>query len=216
MSAEKSGAVNLKTVAEYVGLAPCSVSAILNETPAAKAIPQMTKDRVCRAAAELNYRPNLWARSLRTKRTRMVAVVASDFASAPVAQVIAAVHKRLHEKGYMLAFGAFDFADWNRLCAQFRQRGIEGLIVITPPVPGQLELPVTSVDLGAVQSIQWLDAEMRTGLTKMGESAAKTIILQIEDPKIARRLRVEKKVTPAQYGWMSPAPQPGVRMSESA
>jgi DNA-binding LacI/PurR family transcriptional regulator len=39
------------------------------------AIPQRTKDRVFRAAAELNYRPNLWARSLRTKRTRMVAAI---------------------------------------------------------------------------------------------------------------------------------------------
>ena len=42
--------VNLKTVAARVGLAPCSVSAILNDTKAARAIPQKTKDRVYRAA----------------------------------------------------------------------------------------------------------------------------------------------------------------------
>ena len=56
-------AVTLKTVAERVGLAPCSVSAILNNTEASRAIPQRTKDRVYRAASELNYRPNYWARS---------------------------------------------------------------------------------------------------------------------------------------------------------
>ena len=85
--------VNLRTVANRVGLAPCSVSAVLNDTPAAKAIPQATKDRVFRAAAELNYRPNLWARSLRTKRTRMVAAVTADFGRRRVAEVVAGARK---------------------------------------------------------------------------------------------------------------------------
>ena len=75
---DKQPAVSLRTVAERVGLAVCSVSAILNNTPASMAIPRRTKDRVFRAAGELNYRPNLWARSLRTKRTRLVAAITSD------------------------------------------------------------------------------------------------------------------------------------------
>ncbi len=65
---EKKSAVNLRTVAARVGLAPCSVSAVLNSTPASFSIPQHTKDRVFRAAAELNYQPNFSARSLRTKQ----------------------------------------------------------------------------------------------------------------------------------------------------
>jgi len=58
--------VTLRTVAEKVGLAPCSVSAVLNNSPAAAAIPQRTKNRILRAARQLNYRPNFSARSLRT------------------------------------------------------------------------------------------------------------------------------------------------------
>src|ERR1700676_5653859 len=85
---DKQAAVSLRTVAERVGLAACSVSAILNNTPASRAIPQRTKDRVFRAAAELNYRPNLWARSLRTKRTRRVAAITSDIGLAPAPPVI--------------------------------------------------------------------------------------------------------------------------------
>src|ERR1700758_2048262 len=119
--------VNLRMVAQKVGLAPCSVSAILNDTAAAKAIPQSTKNRVFRAAEELNYRPNFWARSLRTKRTRMVAAVAHDFGCATVAQVVAAVQNRLHEKGYLLALGTLDVAG-GTLSAQFQQRGIEGVV----------------------------------------------------------------------------------------
>src|ERR1700675_1169485 len=110
---DKQTMVSLRTVAERVGLAACSVSAILNNTPASAAIPQRTKDRVFRAAAELNYRPNLWARSLRTKRTRLVAAITSDIGLAPVARVIAGVQRLLHRRGYLLALGTFDCsAEW--------------------------------------------------------------------------------------------------------
>src|SRR5215831_1897384 len=142
MLAEKK-AVNLKTVAAEVGLAPSSVSAILNETQAARAIPQATKDRVYRAAAELNYRTNFVARSLRMKRTRMVAILAPDLGRSAVARVVAAAQKRLHECGYMLVLAACD--DGDSMCARFLQRGIEGVISIEASVPSQLGIPVTSV-----------------------------------------------------------------------
>ena len=55
---EKKTVANLRAVADRVGLAPCSVSAVLNKTAAASGIPQQTKDRIFRAAAELNYQPS--------------------------------------------------------------------------------------------------------------------------------------------------------------
>lgn len=61
--------VTLKTVAEHVGLAAGTVSLVLNHTPQSMTIPQHTRDRVFAAARELNYRPNPFARALRTKQT---------------------------------------------------------------------------------------------------------------------------------------------------
>lgn len=61
------GAVTLKTVAESVGLAPGTVSLVLNNAPGSASIPQRTKDRVFAAARELNYQPNPLARALRTQ-----------------------------------------------------------------------------------------------------------------------------------------------------
>jgi DNA-binding LacI/PurR family transcriptional regulator len=58
--------VTLKTVAQYVGLAPGTVSAVLTEGPGSRKIPQRTKDRIVQAAAKLNYYPNPFARALRT------------------------------------------------------------------------------------------------------------------------------------------------------
>ena len=57
--------VTLRTVADHLGLTPGTVSAVLNNTPAAERIPQHTRDRVTTAARELNYQPNPLARALR-------------------------------------------------------------------------------------------------------------------------------------------------------
>jgi len=192
----KNNAVNLRTVAERVGLAPCSVSAILNNTPASQAIPQTTKDRVFRAAAELNYRPNLWARSLRTKRTRMVAAVASDFGRGEIARVVAGVQSRLHKEGYLLALATPDLAQGDLLQAQFQQRGIEGLIAIDAFFPGQMALPVASVELGYPTSSEVLTDDRRSWLAALGETAAETVIQQIEQQGMARRVQVEAKLPP--------------------
>lgn len=186
----KKTTVNLRSVADRAGLAPCSVSAILNNTPAAQAIPQTTKDRVFRAAAELKYNPNLWARSLRTKRTRMVAAVAHDFGRGPVARVVAGVQSRLHKRGYLLALGTPDFDDGNHISAQFQQRGIEGVIAIEAAVPTHMDLPVASVELEQAKFAETLYEDADSRLAALGESAAETIIRQIENENASRRIKV--------------------------
>lgn len=195
---DKKSVVSLRTVAERVGLAPCSVSAILNNTPASSAIPQRTKERVFRAAGELNYRPNLWARSLRTRRTRVVAVVTSDIGRGPVARVVAGVQKLLHRKGYLLALAAFDCAsEWNTIPIQLQQRGIEGVIAIDAILPQNLQLPVASVDLEYMAFGEPIADDMRTWLAELGESAAETVLRQIEKDTVPRRMKVVPKLASA-------------------
>jgi LacI family transcriptional regulator len=189
-------AVNLKTVAARVGLAPCSVSAILNDTEAARSIPQKTKDRVYRAAAELNYRPNILARSLRTKRTRMVAVVAPGLGRSGVAQVVAAIQRRLHQSGYLLVLATYDGSDRHDLCVHFQQRGIEGVISIDGNVPAQMNMPVTSVQLDYRMSSA-VSGQTDVWLPELGDAAAETIMRQIENEGSPRMLQV--RATPPVY-----------------
>jgi len=178
--------VNLRTVAAKVGLAPSSVSAILNETAAARAIPQATRDRVFRAAAELNYRPNFLARSLRTKRSRVVAVLAPGLCRSSVARVVAAAQRRLHENGYMLVLAVHD---GDRMNTQFQQRGIEGVIAIDTTIPVQLNLPVTSVDLGYRTSASDTP-DVPSSFLYLGAAAAESIMKQIENEGSNRRIQL--------------------------
>jgi hypothetical protein len=197
---DKKAVVSLRTVAERVGLAPCSVSAVLNNTPASWAIPQRTKERVFRAAGELNYRPNLWARSLRTKRTRVVAAVTSDIGRAPVARVVAGVQRLLHRRGYLLALATFDCAsEWNTIPVQLQQRGIEGVIAIDAILPQELALPVASVELEYMDFPEPLADEMRVWLSELGESAADTVLRQIEKETTPRRMKVVPKLPNAYF-----------------
>jgi len=196
---DKTAVVTLRTVAERVGLAPCTVSAVLNNTSASWAIPQHTKGRVFRAAGELNYRPNLWARSLRTKRTRLVAAITSDIGRASVARVVAGVQRQLDRRGYMLALGSFDCAsEWNTIPVQLQQRGIEGVIAIDSILPQEMDLPVASVELEYMALTEPFGDEMKTWLTELGESAADAILQQIEKEGSPRRMKVVPKL-PSSY-----------------
>lgn len=196
---EKKTVVTLRTVAERVNLAPCSVSAVLNNTPASWAIPQRTKDRVFRAAAQLKYRPNLSARSLRTKRTHMVAVLA-DLGETSAARTVVGMERTLRRKGYLLVLGAFDAAaDWTRASVELQQRGIEGVIAVGVNVPREVEMPVVTIDLEYLTS-QPLEGEAGVWLTELGESAAQAIVCEIETKAAPRKTQLVPRIPPAYVG----------------
>jgi DNA-binding LacI/PurR family transcriptional regulator len=196
MSRKRQTTPNLRTVADRVGLAPCSVSSVLNNAPAARAIPQATKDRIFRAAADLNYRPNFWARSLRTKRTRMVAALASDFGLPAAARVVAAAQERLHRRGYLLVLARLDSTDTTPAQTYFQQRGIEGVIAVDAAVSKIPELPMAAVDLTALTYSVTSDESAQSWLSALGRSAADSVISQIESRTSLEPKNIQPKRPP--------------------
>src|SRR5438552_16274981 len=75
----KSARVTLRTVADYTGLTPGTISAVLNNTPGARRIPQPTRDRILAAARELKYQPNPLARALRTGQVMATSTDGQEF-----------------------------------------------------------------------------------------------------------------------------------------
>lgn len=164
------------------------------------AIPQRTKDRVTRAAAELNYRPNLWARSLRTRRTRLVAAITSDIGRAPVARALAGVQRLLQRRGYLLVFGPFDCSSqWHNISLALQQRGIEGVVAIDATLP-DLVVPVASINLDYLALLEPLTQNTQAWLSELGESAAERVLRQIEKNTIPRRMTVLPKIPRPYFG----------------
>lgn len=67
----------LADVAALAGMSPTAVSLVLNERPGSRLSPEAVQ-RIKEAAAELNYRPNPAARSLRLGKTQTVGFISDD------------------------------------------------------------------------------------------------------------------------------------------
>ena len=143
----KSGAVTLRAVAEHLGLTAGTVSAVLNDSPAARSIPAHTRERVLDAARELNYRPNFFARSLRVKRSLTVGVIAEEIGDAYGSLVCSGIEAYLREHSYFFLTVAHrhDPKLLRTYSEMLRSRGVEGIITIDTSIDEQPLLPTVAV-----------------------------------------------------------------------
>jgi LacI family transcriptional regulator len=141
------GKVTLRDVAERVGLAPGTVSAVLNNAPSSGAIPEHTRQRVRAAAEELNYRPNFLARSLRKKRTYTVGLIIEEIGDAYGSVVISGVeaYLRKHNYFFLTVIHRHDAALLREHSQLLLERGVEGFITIDTSLEEALPLPTVSV-----------------------------------------------------------------------
>ena len=140
-------AVTLKAVAEHVGLSPGTVSAVLNDAPSARAIPEQTKARIHAAARELNYRPNFFARSLRRKRTYTIGVIAEEIGDAYSSGVISGIEACLRRKNYffLTVVHRHDPALLRQYADLLIERGVEGFIAVDMQLERSPSLPTVVV-----------------------------------------------------------------------
>jgi LacI family transcriptional regulator len=143
----KSTVVTLKMVAQHVGLTPGTVSAVLNDAPSARSIPQKTKNRIHAAAKELDYRPNFFARSLRNKRTYMIGVIAEEIGDSYGSLVISGIEEYLREKDYffLTVVHRHNPELLERYSQLLMQRGVEGFITVDMQLTEALSLPTVAV-----------------------------------------------------------------------
>ena len=143
----KSVVVTLKMVAQHVGLTPGTVSAVLNDAPSSRSIPQTTKNRIHAAAKELDYRPNFFARSLRNKRTYMIGVIAEEIGDYYGSLVIRGIEEYLREKDYFFLTVVHRHSPelLKRYSQMLMQRGVEGFITVDLQLTEALLLPTVAV-----------------------------------------------------------------------
>src|SRR6266852_3511556 len=129
-STSKEAKVTLKTIATYLDLTPGTVSAALNNSAAARSIPERTKKRIIAAAKELNYRPNYFARSLRLQRTYTIGVIAEEIGDAYGAMVISGIEEylRKHNFLFLTVIHRHDPKLLQTYAQMLLERGVEGFI----------------------------------------------------------------------------------------
>jgi DNA-binding LacI/PurR family transcriptional regulator len=144
---KKQSAVTLKTVAEYVGLTPGTVSAVLNNSPASRSFPQQTKNRILAAARELNYRPNFFARSLRVKRTYTIGVITEEIGDPYGGMVISGIEQYLRQRDFFFLTVAHrhDTKLLQTYAHLLLERGVEGFITVDTSISEPPPLPTIAV-----------------------------------------------------------------------
>jgi DNA-binding LacI/PurR family transcriptional regulator len=144
---QKPEVITLKAVAQHLGLTPGTVSAVLNDSPSARSIPQDTKKRIHAAAKELNYRPNFFARSLRNKRTYTIGVIAEEIGDSYGSTIISGIEQYLRKRDYFFLTVAHrhDQELLNRYSQLLSERGVEGIITVDTTVQEAPTLPTVSV-----------------------------------------------------------------------
>jgi LacI family repressor for deo operon, udp, cdd, tsx, nupC, and nupG len=143
----ESGPINLKQLSQLLGLSQTTISLVLNDSPAAKSIPQRTRERVFAAARKFHYRPNYFARSLRRSRSMSVGVIAPDLSEGYFTLVMRGVEEALLRAHYFY-FTANHYWD-PELMQQYprllMERAVDGFLLLNTPATVQTPLPVVSI-----------------------------------------------------------------------
>jgi DNA-binding LacI/PurR family transcriptional regulator len=110
-------------------------------------LPQDTKDRIFAAARKFKYRPNFFARSLRTQRSFTIGVIVPEVSDGYSASVMRGVEDYLLQEGYFYFVASHrhraDLID--EYPRMLLERSVDGLIAVDTPCHLNLSVPVVTV-----------------------------------------------------------------------
>jgi LacI family transcriptional regulator len=124
--------VTIRDVAKESGFSSTTVSIVLNNAPLARYIPPETKKKIEKAAQKLGYRPNQFARSLRSKRSHTVGVMVFDMTDPYCTLVLRGIENTLYQSSYLpiLTDVHNERSRFERYLEMLLDRRVEGLIVL--------------------------------------------------------------------------------------
>ncbi|MBV1903810.1 MAG: LacI family transcriptional regulator [Marinosulfonomonas sp.] len=126
-------ASTLKDVARRAGVSRSAVSRTF--TPGASVSDKMRR-RVEKAANELGYRPNFLARSLTTRRTKLIGLVSNNFHNPLFLEVFDLFTRGLQDRGLRpLLVNLTDETDPEHSVQMLRQYSVDGVVVASSTLP---------------------------------------------------------------------------------
>ncbi|MFJ4210354.1 LacI family DNA-binding transcriptional regulator [Paenarthrobacter sp. NPDC089675] len=157
-------------VAKVAGVSHQTVSRVLNNHPN---VSDATKARVEEAIALLGYRRNTAARSLVTRRSRTIGVLACETAQYGPANVLLGVEQAAREAGYFVSIANLrevTRGSINDAIAHFRNQSVDGIVILVPHphILAVLEnvsvpMPMVAVGSGAGSHLTGASLNQRLG-----------------------------------------------------
>jgi len=128
----KSTRVTLIDVARKSGFSPSTVSIVLSEAPLSRYVAAKTKERIRKTAQSLGYRPDVFARSLRSRRSHTVGVLVFDISDPFCVLILRGIEKTLQPTSYLpiLMDAHHERKQFEGYLDLLMGRRVEGLIVV--------------------------------------------------------------------------------------
>ncbi len=155
--------VTLQDVAQLAGVSTKTVSRVVNNQGE---ISEATRQRVQAAIAQLNYRPNILARSLVNQRTNTLAAVAWGLDYYGPSHTVVGIENKSDELGYSLFLNLLahpDEGDIDRILDTLVARRVDGIIWVVPEVGGN-RMWINPARLDRLPPIVFLSMEQQPGL----------------------------------------------------
>lgn len=124
--------VTMRDVAKLAGVSQSTVSRVLSQKASEIAISQETFERVTQAIKALDYYPNLTARSLRTQRTHMIAVMIADISNPFYHVITRTIQDIAMRNDYDVLISNTDhiLEYETRFCGAMMRRPVDGMILV--------------------------------------------------------------------------------------
>lgn len=132
MARSATQSVTIHDVARRSGVSYQTVSRVINNHVS---VADQTRARVLAAIEELNYRPSILAKSLVTKRSQLIGMVAYGTEQYGPSQVVQNVERSARSHGYeiiLATLSEFKEAEIMAATSRLQQFGVDGLVLLTP------------------------------------------------------------------------------------
>ncbi len=133
--------VSLKDIAQKVGVSTALVSYVLNNKEKKARVGKEIAAEIRRVAKEMNYQPNLIARSLKSGKTKTIGLIVADISNPFFSNLARIIENEANSHGYTVIFGSSDekIEKFEGLINAFLTRQVDGLI-ITPVENSQSQI----------------------------------------------------------------------------
>ena len=124
--------ISLKDIAEAAGVSTALVSFVLNGKKKEYRVGEETAQRILKIANEMNYQPNLAAKSLRSGKTETIGLVVSDISNPFFSQLARVLEDEAAKRNYTVLFGSSDENKdkMDRVVGSLVNKGVDGLIIV--------------------------------------------------------------------------------------
>lgn len=150
--------LTIKDIAKEAGVSITTVSQILNNK--GHRFSEKTREKVLEIVAEHNYKPDIVAQSMITKKSKTIGMIVPDVTDFFFSKLIEGVETYLNSLGYALVLcnSKHDSSLEKKYFVELTRRSVEGIIIATPNIlddsivsvanSKKKKLPVILVDMG--------------------------------------------------------------------